>query len=483
MNPPAGQPPGPRAIDTRRVLVAIAILVVLASAVHRLARAGQTFFIDEIWVVDLVREGVYAPGAVPQPPLFFFAAVAASRLCGLGEVCLRMPSLLASILLALVPLASLRWTRGVLDERGALAWTVLLAFSSPIAFYAARVKQYPTEALGAAVILAACLAVVAMPESRRRWRAYFVLCAVLVPLLHSAGLVVLGTGLALTWIAARTDRKAALRVLAGHAALGLLFVAAYLAYMRPGQVTTERFGDLYDYFRAQREPAFFDGSLRFLVERSAHWLGQLLNVTRGMLLAAAAAIVWWGGSRLRQRDWSLLAVALACVVPPAAVLTASAFELYPYGEVRLMIFAAPAFFLLIALAIQHATAAGRRIGLTVSVVAASFVLLFIVRELQVRPYDASYMNVADFSATYSYVRAHHPPGVPILARKTHAVPLAYYLRGIAAPDVIFIEDHGAAPAVPDGEFWTLLDRDDRLALPRGEVLFEERGMLVRRHRK
>jgi hypothetical protein len=148
-----------------------------------------------------------------------------------------------------------------------------------------------------------------------------------------------------------------------------------------------------------------------------------------------------------------------------------------------MIFAAPGFFLLIALAIQYASRAARHIGLAVSAVAVAFAVMFIVRELQHRPYDATYMGVADLSATYSYVRTHHPPGVPILARKTHAVPLAYYLRGIEPPDVIFIDDRGGAPAVPDGEFWTLLHRDERIPLPRGEVLFEERGMIVRRHRK
>lgn len=482
MNASAGEPPVRRPVVASRVLVLAALLTVIGSAVYRAASIGRTFFIDEIWVVDMVRDGVYRPGAVPQPPLFFFANVAWSRLCGFSESCLRLPSLFASILLTLVPLGALRCTRGLLDARGALVWTILLAVSSPIVFYSGRVKQYSTEALGSAAILAAFLAVAAMPADTRRWRTYFVLSAVLVPLLHSAGLTVLGTGLALTWIAARNGRRAGARVLAGHAGLGLLFVAAYLAYMRPGPETTRRFGDLYDYFRANADPVFFDGSLRFLVQRTGHWMGHLLNLTRGMALVASTAILLWLAWRLRQRDWTSLAIAVACIVPPAAVLAASAAELYPYGEVRLMIFAAPGFFLLLALAVQHASRLGRRIGLVASVAAASFMVLFVAGEVRHEPYNATYMGVADLRTTYSYLRIHHRNGVPIMARKAEAIPLEFYRRGIEPPDVVSIDQDASATPFPRGEFWMLLRRGDPIMPAGGEVLVEEGGLILLRYR-
>ena len=81
-----------------RATLAVAAMALIASAVYRWGFAARPFFIDEIWVIEM-RAGRYTPGAVPQPPLFFFGAVAASRLCGFGEACFRFPSLLASVLL------------------------------------------------------------------------------------------------------------------------------------------------------------------------------------------------------------------------------------------------------------------------------------------------------------------------------------------------------------------------------------------------
>lgn len=450
--------PGARSTPpaTRLFLIAMAVAVA-GAAIHRQTFAGQTFFIDEIWVVRAVRDGWFWPG-MPQPPAFFWSLVAASRLCGPGESCLRTPALLYALLLTLVPLFA--WRRGLLGAPAATAWTVLLAFSSPIVFYAGRVKQYPTEALGAAAILTAFLGVLA---GTTRMRTYFVLCAVLVPLLHSMPFVLLGTGLALTWVEARSDIRRAFRVLRGHAALGAIFAVAYVAYIRPRAATTNTFGDLYDYFRANAEPVFFDGSSRFVVARTAHWLGHMLNLTPWMLIAAAAAIVFL---LVRKRDVATRAIAAACIVPPVAVMLASAFHAYPYSEVRLMIFAAPGFFLLVALAVQELARTWRIAALVCAAIGA----LFVVRELRLQPYNSTYMGVRNLHATYAFVRAHLPPGTPVICRRPDAIPLSYYVPNAT---VVALED--AAPP-QSGEVWMLLERRET----RGTRLHEEEGMVVSR---
>jgi hypothetical protein len=449
-----------RPVVARATVLAI-VAAVAGGAIHRWSFAGQTFFIDEIWVVDVVRQGRFWAG-LPQPPAFFFASVAASRVWGLGESCLRLPAFLSALLLTLVPLFA--WRRGLLGAPAAVAWTVLLAFSSPIGFYAARIKQYPTEALGAAVILTAFLGVL---HGRVRMRGYFAVCVLLVPLLHSSPFVILGTGVALAGFTARSDRRAAVRVLLGHTALGALFAAAYLAYIRPRAATSGYFGDLYDYFQANQEAVFFDGTPRFVLTRTAHWAGQMFNLTPWMLVAAAAAILFL---IVRRRDATTLATAFACVAPPVAVLLASAFALYPYGEVRLMIFAAPGLFLLVALAVQELS----RTSWIAALLCIAFGVLFLVREIRLQPYNATYMGTRDLHATYAFLRANLPHGVPVVARKTEAVPLRFY---VPEAKVVSIPESAREPVFPaPGEVWMLLERREA----RGDVLHEEQGLVVSR---
>jgi predicted membrane-bound mannosyltransferase len=128
------------------------LALVLGGAFVRFGERNKTYFGDEIWVLEFAENGRYTPHAVPQPPLFFFSAVAASRLCGMSEACMRMPAQLAALLLTLMPLLVWRTTR-LLQPAGVIVWTAILAFSSPISFYAARVKQYPLEALGCALVI------------------------------------------------------------------------------------------------------------------------------------------------------------------------------------------------------------------------------------------------------------------------------------------------------------------------------------------
>jgi hypothetical protein len=445
--------------NRRRLLVALTWSVIVISTVYRFTFAGATFFLDEIWVVDVVQEGRYWPG-LPQPPLFFFTAVLAESGCGAGELCLRLPAALFALLLTLVPLVSYRWTRDLTSHVAVLLWTTGLAFSSPLVFYSARVKQYPAEAFATAAVLAAFLSVVASPASAVRWRTYFALCTAFVLLMHSTPFVLLGTGVALTYLEFPRNRRVAAGGLAAHAALALLFAAAYVGYVRPRSATTAYFGDLHDYFRDF--PVFFDGTWRFALDSTRHWVGHLLNLTPPVAVPALAILLWLG-IIVRRRDPRRIAIVLACCLPPLGVLGASAFEAYPYGEVRLMIFCAPALFLLIALAITDLMSTSRMAKMLGGAASTVFFVAFIAREVSLHPYNTTYMHATDQGSTYAFIEANHPAGVPIFCRSKDAAPLRRYLPSHAA-DVVTLADR--APAVPTHgtrESWFLLPETERPA--------------------
>ena len=168
---------------------AVVLALVIGGAAVRFAARSQTFFGDEIWVLEFVGNGRYTPHAVPQPPLYFFSAVAASRLCEMSEACLRAPAGIAAVLLTLMPLLMWRTTR-LLQPAGVIVWTAILAFSSPVSFYAARAKQYPLEALGCAVLI--WLFQRAM-EDRQRWKTFAIVSAFLVATLHAPVFVLAAT--------------------------------------------------------------------------------------------------------------------------------------------------------------------------------------------------------------------------------------------------------------------------------------------------
>lgn len=428
----------------RNATTAVLLALVLGGALARLADRDQTFFGDEMWVLEFVAKGQYVPHAVPQPPLFFYSAVAASGICGMGESCLRAPAEIAAVLLTLIPFAVWRTTR-VLRPAGAIVWTAILAFSSPVSFYAARAKQYSLEALGCAVILWLFLRAL---EDERRWRTFAIVSAFLVATLHSPIFVLAATGLA-------TIRKR--RVGAIHAALAAVFAVAYFGYMRPGPEVARYFGDLEEYFTADL-PAFWDGSLGFVVRQTRLWVAQMLNLTRGFAACLAIAILAW---IWRKRDATLVIVTLA---PIALVLIASALRLYPYGEVRLMIFLLPGLSLAFALAIQTFN------KIPVIALTAVLLTLFVVRGVRDDPYNATYMHIDDLRRAYEHLNRR--PGAPIVVREFDVRPLRHY---VPHANVIALPPRATEIAVNASEYWTMFrDQDAVRVSPQGVPVEEMR---------
>jgi hypothetical protein len=449
--------------NIRTWTTAVVLALVIGGAAMRFAARNQTFFGDEIWVLEFVGNGRYTPHAVPQPPLYFFSAVAASRLCGMGEACLRAPAEIAAVLLTLMPLLMWRTTR-ILRPAGVIVWTAILAFSSPLSFYAARTKQYPLEALACAVVIWLFQRAL---EDGRRWKTFAIVAAFLVATMHAPVFVLAATGMAVLLIESTKSER--WKLLAMHVALAAVFGIAYFGYMRPGPEVTRYFGDLADYFTIDL-PAFWDGSLSFVISQTRLWLAQLLNLTRGFAAGVCLAGLAWLCSITRRRDRNDAALAVVALAPVALVLLASAVRLYPYGEVRLMIFLLPGISLLFALAMQWLIAQRRIVAVPAGAAVAVLLAMFIVKGLRDEPYNATYMHVGDLRRAYEQLQAQRQPGSPVIVRPFAVRPLLHYVP-IPTSDAITVKTGAAVNLPPDvTTYWTFLPANDSVkVLPAGAV--------------
>ena len=449
----------------RNVTTAVVLALVIGGAFVRFADREKTYFGDEMWVLEFVENGRYMPHAVPQPPLFFFSAVAASRICGMGEACLRAPAEITAVLLTLIPLL-VWWTTRALRPAGVIVWTAILAFSSPVSFYAARVKQYPLEALGCAVLLWLFLRAW---EDERRWKVFAIAAGVLVATLHAPIFVLAAMGMAVL-VGARTTRQR-VRLAAMHPGLAAVFAVAYFGYLRPGPEVERYFGDLADYFTTEL-PAFWDGSASFVTSQTRLWLGQFLNITPGFAVALGVAILAWVVSVARRRDRENGAIAIASLAPAVLVLLTSAARLYPYGEVRLMIFLLPGISLAFALAVQWLLDQRRIIAVPSAVVLVAFLAVFILHGAR-DSYNASYMHIDDLRRLYAHLGAHRQSGAPVVVYAFDIRPLQHYVP-IPPRDIVRLNPGVHEVTIPAPEFWTFFRTTDRVRLhPEGAVVAEE----------
>jgi hypothetical protein len=236
------------------------------------------------------------------------------------------------------------------------------------------------------------------------WAAFFILSALGVLTLYSP-IFIAGAAL----FAMRSKRQ--LAGAAGIIALGLL---AYFGWLAPGPESIQLHGDLTGFFAANGR---WVTSPRVFLRSSADWVGQALNLVRFGWLALLAAVVWL--ARTRDR-----AVAALLILPPCAAALASIERLYPYGEVRLMIFCFPALYLAIALGIGWL--AGR----------VPLILVVLVPfALYVQKYNQTYMRIDDLHPMYDAIARAHAPREPIVADPSFAAPLRYHHPELA-PDIV-----------------------------------------------
>lgn len=369
--------------------IACAALLVVAAAI-RYPHLDATLFEDEVWVAELVRHGGWVPHSQATPPLFYALCRGWTSLRGFSDTALREPAALFGVALCAVPLFA------PLPRLSRFVWATALAFSSPLIFYSSRLKQYTLEAFVAAVLLVLFL----------RWwdtrspgaaAALFAVAAIGVTGLHATVLVV---GAMAVVCVVRP------RMLIGFAAILALWALAYWGWLKPGAASTALHGDMDAFFASHGR---WVTSPRGLFDGTVHWAGQSLNLVR----------FWWAGIALAITVWlakerNALVPALA-VIPVVAVAAASTLHIYPYGEVRLMVFAFPGLFLLIAAATGDLA---RRVPLLL-VLLVPFIWSGIARD----PYNRTYMQLGDLRQMFATVA--QSPG-PVYADPSFAAPLRYY---------------------------------------------------------
>lgn len=415
-----------------RLWIVMSLGLVVIAAALAFPKLSWTQFGDEIWVTGLLRSGSYGAHENLMPPLSFLFTRLVVAVCGYGDTCLRLPAYLFWIILAALPLA----LPSNIDRLVSFFWTVLLAFSSPLIFYSARLKQYALEAVISTLLLIFFIRAASDLNRRRPLHVYLGIALVAALTTHAPVFVIAATGATLAAIAVRQGRhRLAAGVLAAHAGLAIAFAGAYSGYMRPA-------GNVRRYLALHGQSRFFDGSFTFAYEQTRQWVGEMLNVTRGATLVALVcmAFVAWRS----RRNPHIAGVLLIAVMLPLIALLLSAWRLYPYGEVRLMIFAAPALFLVIAIGL----AAIARSHAILLVIALSMMGVFIFRQVAYDPYNSGYMQAFDLRSSYAYVARHHHPGVPFVTRAFDALPLTYYVPATAGDIVETVHDLPTSD-----EFW------------------------------
>jgi hypothetical protein len=440
--------------------------VLVAAAAIRFRALDTTLFEDEVWVAQLVRNGGWAPHTQATPPLFYFLCRGWTSLRGVSDVTLREPAALLGVALCAVPLFA------PLPRLARFIWLVLLAFSSPLVFYSSRLKQYTLEAFVAAVLL-----VLFLHWWKKRARAamiaLFVIAAIGVTGLHGT-IIVLGAMAAVqltvcSWqwtgnqsaVGSRQsagDRGGAAaphqpptancQLLLGLGVIFALWAVAYRGWIRPGAASTVLHGDMDAFFAMHGR---WVDSPRVLLDGTLHWMGQALNLVHFWWLVVPLAVAVWV---VLERE---VVVPVLAILPPVAVAAASALHVYPYGEVRLMVFVFPGLYLLVAAAIGGLA---QRTPLLL-VLTMPFVWSGVVRD----PYNSTYMQLADLRQVFAMVARARGT---VYADPSFAAPLRYY-----HPE---LDVRAAALREPQGAGWYV--QRARTFTPRGASTFLLEGTVV-----
>jgi hypothetical protein len=378
--------------------IACGVLLAVAAAI-RFRTLGSTLFEDEVWVAELVRNGGWHGHSWSTPPLFYAICRGWTSVLGVSNAALREPAAIFGVAVCAVPLVA------PLPRVSRFAWSALLAFSSPLLFYSARVKQYTLEAFAVTVLIVLFLHI-KRSESIIPTVAFFTIGAIAVTTLYSPVFV-------LVPMAILCIRRP--RLLGGFALLFALFALAYIRWLAPGPESIRLHGDMNAYFAANgrwiTSPASF-------IAGTMHWSGQAMNLVRFWWLAVALLILTW---LFRERN---LVITMLALLPPLVAAVASTIHRYPYGEVRLMIFCLPALYLLIA---DSMASIGRRMPLLLLLLA-PFVWNGVARD----SYNETYMHVDDLRPMFDMIVRSHTPGQAIYANPSFAASLRYECPSLAA---------------------------------------------------
>jgi hypothetical protein len=399
---------------------------------------GPVVWGDEAAVMVNVRNKDYAgllgPLALHQaaPPLFLWAEKAVSLRLGDGPAAMRLLPWLASCL-ALLLMADL--CRRLLPPRAA-AWVLLFfACSDQLSYHACEAKPYALD------VLAAALLPFLLVHGERLTRvglllAYTLLAPLLIWLSYPACFLYGGV-LAALLPAGRRDRRPG--VIAAYAGLAVTVAVAFLALaLGPQRAQREPWlvGFWAEYFPNWRRP----WAVPWWVTLSTLEVSRYCCKPHGQAMAVLAFV---GGVMFWKRGRRDLVVLLA--LPVGLALLGSCLHRYPYGGVRVMVFAAPALLLLAGAAVPSVLAwlRGR------SRLAAAVLVLFLLL-----PAAAAAKRVffpwqnPDPASAAAFVQAHRRPDDPVTGNDwTHL----YYFRHLGSA-FHWPED---SPARPTHRLWVV----------------------------
>jgi len=362
--------------------------------------------------------------AVAAPPFYLWLLKSVHLLCGDEPYIWRLLPLLAGIatLFATVPLA-----RAVLTPQGASFAVGILAVSDTHVKLCNTVKPYTLDALITTLLLCGLVRTASWPLARRLFAlavvAPFALCTS-----YPSAFVVGGLLLAL-W---PNDRRSFVAWLVAGAAILGTFALLYF-----GPIHNQRVGGLVAEWKNYYPPWADPWQLPGWFIKSVFGVFQDMCNPSGAALALVAPfglLAFWRSERWR------LAVALAGLF--MAALAASAVRSYPFGQNRLMQFAAPAVGLLGARGVEVLARwrpwAGVALAVAVICVADG---LSLWRALH--PWEEP-----DARAVTAFVREHRRAGEPVLSDEGNYL---YYFHGEIRP-------LSAGKDVPvGGRVWAVMD--------------------------
>lgn len=425
--------------------------------------SNRSLWLDEAYLVlnVLGRDfgGLLRPLDSHQiaPPLFLWAVKLAVSLGGDSEMVLRFVPLVGSVLS--LPLIY-RVARRIAGPTGAWIATAMLGWSQPLIYYASEVKPYATDALAALVALALALPLIEGTNAPSpSWRRLILtgLLGALLPWFSYPATFILGSlGVAmLIGPMARRQFRLALRLSIPLLIWGIGLIALYGVVLRVGlrdeflrTFWREFFApfpprsptDLYWYLQAWFDFLVFAGGLPFYGLATFAWL-------------VGGIALWRSGRR---------PLALALLLPLAGATVASILKLYPL-YIRVMLFAVPPVFLLVALGGETVyrilSAHSRLIG-------ALWVGLLLIhpfyRSLTVL--SAPWTN-EEVRPAIQYIRDHWQEGDRVYVYHGAAPVFAYYAPRFGLDDPALYQ----VGRVSNGDFAILQEDVDRL--PRGRVWF------------
>ncbi|HEX7979194.1 MAG TPA: glycosyltransferase family 39 protein [Gemmatimonadaceae bacterium] len=325
--------------STRSPFAIAAVGAALVGAIARLLiyTRGLSLWLDEAMLALSIGRrgltGLLEPLAYDQaaPVLYLWATRIATALGGINEYTLRLPALVAGVLL---PFAIWLIGRRIAGEAAAAAATILAALSPTLIAYSTQAKPYSSDALVALLLVWLAWRVREAPASRSAWTTLAIGGVIGALMSYTAVFVLLACGIFLIG-SPGLIRAAGWRMpLAAAATWAVGTAAIYLLFMRAAAASPY----LHQYWgNAFLTPAAGSIGMRIYLAVFAftNALPIPAHLARPRLLLPIfliGVIALW-----RTRDWAVVALFVTALL---AVCVASMAGRYPVAS-RLLLFAAP----------------------------------------------------------------------------------------------------------------------------------------------